>query len=63
MDELQGRTLSDADVDAIASRLEERLASKIVHGAGMGALTFVKRLVFWSVLAAFAYAVSQGFRP
>lgn len=56
------RTLSDADVDAIADRLERRLSDRIVKGAGAGILQFVKRLIMWAMLGLFAYAVAHGFR-
>lgn len=56
------RTLSDADVEAIAQALESKLTDRVVKGAGTGALQFIKRLVFWGILAAFAYAVAHGFR-
>lgn len=62
MDELQGRTLSDADVEAIASELEARLTDRVVKGAGNGVLQFAKRLFFWAILGLFAYAVAHGFR-
>lgn len=58
----QGRTLSDADVEAIAKALESRLTDRVVKGAGTGALQFAKRLLFWAILGAFAYAVAHGFR-
>lgn len=57
------RTLTDADVDAIAARLESRLADRLVRGAGTGALAFVKRLILWGILILAGYALSHGFKP
>lgn len=58
----QGRTLSDADVQAIAAALESRLADRVVKGAGTGVLVLAKRLAFWAIVGLFAYAVAHGFR-
>ena len=63
MTDQQGRTLSDADVEAIAKRLESRLADRFVKGAGTGALAFVKRLIMWAIIALFGYAVAHGWKP
>lgn len=57
-----GRTLTNDDVDAIAARLEARLSDRIVKGAGSGALTFVKRMFVWGVIALAAYAFAHGFK-
>lgn len=62
MTEQGQRTLSDDDVEAIAKALESRLTERVVKGAGTGALQFIKRLAFWAIVAAFAYAVAHGFR-
>lgn len=62
MTEQGGRTLSDADVEAIAAELEARLTDRVVRGAGTGILQFTKRLVFWAIVGLFAYAVAHGFR-
>lgn len=62
MDETGERRLSDADVDAIAARLEERLSDRIVKGAGTGALQFVKRLFVWAVVGLLMYAIAHGFK-
>ena len=59
----QGRTLSDADVDAIAARLENRLADRLVRGAGNGALAFLKRLIVALILIGAGYAASHGWKP
>lgn len=56
------RTLSDADVEAIAEALESKLTDRVVKGAGTGALQFLKRLAFWAILGACAYAIAHGFR-
>lgn len=58
----QERTLTDADVDAIAARLESRLSERIVKGAGSGLLEFCKRLIVWAIIGLFAYAVAHGFK-
>lgn len=63
MTEQAQRTLSDADVEAIAARLESRLTDRVVKGAGTGALQFVKRLAFWAIVGAFTYALAHGWRP
>lgn len=63
MTEQGQRTLSDADVQAIAAALESRLTDRVVKGAGTGALQLVKRLLFWGVLALFVYAIAHGWRP
>lgn len=62
-DEQGQRTLSDADVDAIAARLESRLADRFVRGAGDGALAILKRLLLWAVIALAGYALAHGWRP
>lgn len=63
MNEQGQRTLSDADVEAIAARLESRLADRLVRGAGNGALAFIKKLILWSVVGLAAYALAHGWRP
>lgn len=62
MNETGERSLTDADVEAIASALEKQLSERIVKGAGTGILQFSKRLIFWAILGLFAYAVAHGFR-
>jgi hypothetical protein len=62
MTEQGERTLSDADVEAIARALESRLTDRIVKGAGTGALAFTKKLIVWAIIGLFAYAVAHGFR-
>lgn len=57
------RTLSDADVQAIASELESRLTDRVVRGAGTGVLQLAKRLLFWAVVGLFVYAIAHGWRP
>lgn len=57
------RTLSDADVDAIAARLETRLADRLVRGAGNGALGLLKRLIVALILISAGYALSHGWKP
>jgi len=61
MTEQGERTLSDADVQAIAAALESRLANRVVRGAGVGILQLVKRLLFWAIVMLFAYGVTHGF--
>jgi len=63
MNEHGQRTLTDADVDAIAQRLENRLADRLVRGAGNGALGLLKRLVLALVLIGAGYALSHGWKP
>lgn len=63
IDQQGDRTLSDADVDAIAARLENRLADRLVRGAGNGALGLLKRLIVALVLIAAGYALSHGWKP
>lgn len=57
------RTLSDADVQAIAAALESRLTDRLVKGAGNGALAFLKKLLVWAIIALFGYAVAHGWKP
>lgn len=71
------RTLSDADVDALAARLalmlptddkiaarvDALLADRIVRGAGSGALAVVKRLILWIVVWLAVYALAHGWKP
>lgn len=59
----RSRTLTDADVEAIAARLESRLADRLVRGAGSGAIAVVKRLILWVVVGLAAYALAHGWRP
>lgn len=59
----EGRTLSDADVKAIADVLEKQLADRIVRGAGNGALAFVKKLAVWAIVGLAAYALAHGWKP
>lgn len=59
-----GRTLNDADVDAIAARLEKRLSEQLVRKAGLGVLQMAWRGLFLAIiiLAAYGYAHS-GVKP
>ena len=63
MNERGQRTLTDADVQAIASELESRLTDRVVRGAGTGVLQLVKRLLFWAVVGLFVYAIAHGWKP
>lgn len=63
IDQQGDRTLSDADVQAIAAALESRLADRLVRGAGNGALAFVKKLLVWAVISLFIYAMAHGWKP
>lgn len=63
MTEQGQRTLSNADVQAIAEALESRLTDRFVRGAGNGALAFVKKLLVWAIIALFGYAVAHGWKP
>lgn len=58
------RTLTDADVDAIAARLEKRLSEQLVRKAGMGVIQLAWRGLFLAIilLAAYGYAHS-GVKP
>lgn len=63
MTEQGQRTLSDADVQAIAAALESRLTDRLVKGAGNGALAFLKKLLVWAIIGLFGYAVAHGWKP
>lgn len=63
MTEQGKRTLSDADVEAIAKAMEDRLTSRMVRGAGTGALAILKKLVLWAVIGLLGYALAHGWRP
>lgn len=63
MTEQGQRTLSDADVQAIAAALGSWLTDRLVKGAGNGALAFVKKLLVWAVISLFIYAVAHGWKP
>jgi hypothetical protein len=75
MTEQGQRTLSDADVQAIAAAiaaalatalaaaLESRLTDRLVRGAGNGALAFLKKLLVWAIIGLFGYAVAHGWKP
>lgn len=49
------RTLTDADVEAIAARLEKRLSEQLVRKAGMGVLQLAWRGLFLAIIALAAY--------
>jgi hypothetical protein len=60
-----GRTLTDADVDAITARLESRFQERFVRGAGIGVLRLAwKGLTYLIVgLAVYAWTHHGGTRP
>lgn len=64
MSEQGQRTLSDADVQAIATQLKDELRNEFIRGAGVGVLRFAwKGLTYVIVgLAVYAWAHSGG-RP
>ena len=56
------RTLTDADVEAIAKKLKEQLATELKLEVGGGVLAFVRTWTVRLMIAAMIYfaAVSQG---
>jgi hypothetical protein len=69
------RTLTDADVKAIAveiaknldmgqvaDQLERNFSDRVIRGTGVGVLKILKRLLLWAIIGLFGYAVLHGFR-
>lgn len=54
------RTLSDADVAAIAKALEERFTSKFAQKAGLGLLNIVWKGVLYALAALAVYGYMHG---
>jgi hypothetical protein len=64
MTEQGNRTLTDADVDAIAARLESRINDRFVRGAGVGVLRFAWKGLTYAIVALAVYAwAHSGGRP
>ena len=57
----QGRTLSEADVQAIAKALEDRLASRLITNAGKGILALAWKGVLLAVLWLAVYGMTSHF--
>lgn len=54
------RTLTDADVEAIASALEKSIADRLVRKAGAGVLSLAWRGFLLAIILFAAYAVAHG---
>lgn len=54
------RTLSDADVEAIASALEKSIADRLVRKAGSGLIALAWRGVLLAIILLAAYGVTHG---
>jgi len=54
------RTLSDADVQAIAAALEKRLGDSLVRKAGSGLLAFAWRGLLLAILLLAAYGIAHS---
>lgn len=50
------RTLSDADIDAIAARLESRFDERFIRGAGIGVLRLAWKGLTYLIVALAVYA-------
>jgi len=57
------RTLTDADVEAIAAKVESRIADKFVRGAGLGVLRMAWRGVILAIILLAAYSFAHSGRP
>lgn len=60
---MNDRTLTDADVEAVADALEKRLVEKFYADLGRGVWGYVRRALFVMVLAAVAYGSYHGIKP
>ena len=57
-----GRSLTDADVAAIALALEASIVSRFQQNVGKGVLAFVWRWTFQGLLMLAAYGAGGGFK-
>jgi hypothetical protein len=53
------RTLSDADVEAIAAQLKEQLRNEFIRGAGVGVLRFAWKGLTYLIVGLAVYAWSH----
>ena len=54
------RTISDADVEAIAAAMERRLEQRFVTDVGKGFLGFIRKALFLGLLAIAAYGAGHS---
>lgn len=60
MSEDHDRLLSDADVEAIADRLLEKVESKVYHDFGKGVWSIVSKVLLAGLIALAAYGAATG---
>lgn len=56
------RTLTDADVDAIAKALEKRIADRFRHDVGAGVIKTVWQMMLWGFVALLAWFAAKGMK-
>lgn len=57
------RTLTDADVEAIAAALETRLVNNFYQDLGKGVMGIVKKMLVVALIAVAGYGAVKGYRP
>ncbi len=60
---MNDRTLTDADVEAVAAALEKRLTEKFYADLGRGVWAYARKAFVVVVLAIAAYGAYHGVKP
>ena len=57
------RTLTDADVEAIAEALEKRITENFYQDVGKGVMGIVKKVFVLALVAIAGYGAMRGIKP